>query len=181
MFRSRLVLGLTTAGMLAGVSLTACGSDPDVTAASNKSVDVVAVDYAYKELPAKAKAGTQFSLVNESAKELHEFVAIRLPDAEKRPIKELVKLPEAELGALLSPKPATVIIAQPKKGAEIMPVGDGTISEPGRYIVFCAIPTGAVPQEYLDAAAKANGQKPEGVAGGPPHFVNGMYGEITIS
>ena len=62
MFRSRFVLGLTTAGVLAGVSLTACGSDPDVSAASNKAVDVVAVDYAYKELPAKAKAGTQFSL-----------------------------------------------------------------------------------------------------------------------
>jgi hypothetical protein len=58
-------------------------------------------------------------------------------------------------------------------------VGDGTLSEPGRYGVFCAIPVGADPDEYLDAAATSQGGPPE-VEGGPPHFTQGMYGELTV-
>jgi hypothetical protein len=53
------------------------------------------------------------------------------------------------------------------------------LSEPGRYAVICAIPTGADPAEYLEAAAEAEGGPPE-VAGGPPHLAMGMYGEVTV-
>jgi hypothetical protein len=58
-------------------------------------------------------------------------------------------------------------------------VGDGTLSEPGRYLILCSIPTGADPDEYLKAAAESQGGPPE-VPGGPPHLVNGMYGEIVV-
>ncbi|MDZ7732776.1 MAG: hypothetical protein U5R31_06345 [Acidimicrobiia bacterium] len=57
--------------------------------------------------------------------------------------------------------------------------GDGVIDEPGRYAFICAIPTGADPQEYLAAAAEAEGGPPQ-VEGGPPHFVEGMYAEVTV-
>ena len=55
----------------------------------------------------------------------------------------------------------------------------GTLTEPGRYLVMCSIPTGVEPAEYLRAAAAANGQKPD-VDGGPPHFTSGMFAELTV-
>jgi hypothetical protein len=45
--------------------------------------------------------------------------------------------------------------------------------------VICVIPTGAVPDDYLAAAAAAEGGPPE-VAGGPPHLAKGMYGEVIV-
>jgi hypothetical protein len=45
---------------------------------------------------------------------------------------------------------------------------------------MCFIPTGADPDEYLAAAAASEGEAPTGVAGGPPHFVNGMYAELQV-
>lgn len=58
-------------------------------------------------------------------------------------------------------------------------VGDGRLTERGRYLVFCAIPVGADPAAYLQAAQSATGGPPQ-VAGGPPHFSQRMYGEITV-
>ena len=71
-----------------------------------------------------------------------------------------------------------MLLAPPGEGA-IAAVGDGTLSEPGRYAIICAIPTGADPAEYLAAAAESEGGPPE-VPGGPPHFVNGMFAEIVV-
>ena len=59
-----------------------------------------------------------------------------------------------------------------------MAVGDGTLQEPGRYLVICTIPTGADPAEYLAAEATSNG--PPDVEGGPPHFTHGMYAELDV-
>ena len=58
-------------------------------------------------------------------------------------------------------------------------VGDGTLTEKGRYAVICGIPVGADPAAYLAAVQNARGGPPE-VAGGPPHLTRGMYGEITV-
>ena len=44
---------------------------------------------------------------------------------------------------------------------------------------MCFIPTGADPQEYLDAAAETDEGRPQ-VDGGPPDFVHGMYAELTV-
>jgi hypothetical protein len=154
----------------------ACGDDD--TADGPTTIEVTTVDYAFEGLPATAKAGSTFTLNNTSPTELHEFVAFRIPDDETRPMTELVTLPEEELGVIFAGEPATVLLAAP--GGETIPaVGDGTLNETGRYAVVCAIPQGADPQEFLDAAAASEGEPPE-VAGGPPHFVLGMYAEITI-
>ena len=55
----------------------------------------------------------------------------------------------------------------------------GFVAEPGRYLILCAIPTGADPAEYLAAAATSEG--PPQVEGGQPHFMNGMYAEILVT
>jgi hypothetical protein len=106
------------------------------------------------------------------------MVLIRIPDGETRPVTELVKLPESELERLFAGDPAMVLLRAPG-GEQINAVGDGTVTEKGRYAVICGIPTGADPAAYLAAAQNPQGGPPQ-VAGGPPHFVNGMFGELKV-
>jgi hypothetical protein len=89
-------------------------------------------------------------------------------------------LPQGELQALLyQGPPALVLVAPPGNAPQITIMGDGTLAQPGRYLVICTIPTGADPDAYLRAAQSGTG--PPHAAGGPPHFVNGMFGEITVT
>jgi hypothetical protein len=114
---------------------------------------------------------------NESDAELHELVAFRLPDDERRSPEDLVNLAPEDQAALFSGEPAAVLIAPP--GEDAVPVvGDGTLTEPGRYLVMCAIPTGADPAACMEAAQ--SGEGPPQVEGGAPHFVSGMVGEVTV-
>lgn len=156
------------------------GTPPEVPKVdhSGDAVTVTAVDYAFEGLPASVDAGTQLALVNDSASEVHELVALRLADDEERSAEELVGLPPAELEAAMASPPAMVIVAPPGEDG-FAAVGDGTLTEPGRYVVVCFIPTGADPEAYLEAAQASNGAPPS-VAGGPPHVVSGMYGEVTV-
>lgn len=187
--RTRALRTVGALALTAVVGLSAACSSDDTTArpAEDRSsttattghdhVEVTAVDFAFDGLPSSIAAGTRLSLRNGAPKELHELVAFRLPDDEQRPVTELIRLPEAELGAILG-QPATVLLAAP--GADQIPaVGDGTLSRPGRYLVMCSIPMGVEPAEYLKAAAAAGGQKPD-VDGGPPHFTSGMLSELTV-
>lgn len=149
--------------------------DPGATEAG-PTVEVRAIDYAYEGMPATIALGTQVMMRNDSIGEMHELIAMRLPDDEARPVAELLELPQAELEGMFAGEPAVVIIAPP--GEDGFPVvGDGVMREPGRYVVLCAIPTGADPEEYLNAP---EGEGPPQVEGGPPHFVNGMWAELLV-
>ncbi len=162
-----LILIAGAAGLLA-----ACGG----ASSEPTTVEVSAVDFAFEDLPATVAAGSTLTLTNNAEKELHELVALRLPDDENRSAADIVANP-GDVVALF-PSVETVLIAPP--GEDGMPVvGTGTLTEPGRYLIICAIPTGADPGEYLAAAAESEGGHPD-VPGGPPHFINGMYGEITV-
>ncbi|MBT8198086.1 MAG: hypothetical protein KJP12_02920 [Acidimicrobiia bacterium] len=169
----RSVTALLVIALLA-VSVAGCGED-EVLAASG-TIEVTAIDYGYVDLPPVVKAGSTFTLKNVSGTELHEFVALRLPDSETRTVEQLVADP-ASLEALF-PNVATVVIAPPNEDGFAVE-GTGVLTEPGRYAIICAIPTGADPGEYLAAAAEAEGGPPQ-VDGGVPHFVSGMYAEVTI-
>lgn len=147
------------------------------SAPGHEHVEVSAVDFSFEDLPSTIEAGTRLSLRNDAPRELHELVAFRLPDEEKRPVAELLKLPEAELMPMLG-NPTTVLLAAPGED-QVPAVGDGTLTEPGRYLIMCSIPTGVEPAAYLKAAAEAQGQKPD-VDGGPPHFTSGMFAELTV-
>jgi len=187
--------GARVAAAVLGLSLlaAACGDDdaddasPETTEASTGDpasddapvVEVTAVDFAFEGLPSTIEAGTRLTLANDAPAELHEIVAIRLPDDETRTVEELMQLPESELGPLLESGPPALVILTPPGSDEIVAVGDGTLTEPGRYVVLCGIPTGVAPQDYLDAVEAAGGQKPE-VEGGPPHFVHGMFADLTV-
>ncbi len=141
------------------------------------TVSIGLVDYSFEDVPDRIPAGTPLSISNASTTEVHELVAVRLPDDETRTAEQLVALPPAELGALIGAEPAAVLIAPP--GEDGFPVvGDGTLSEPGRYLLLCSIPLGADPAEYLAAAQTSAG--PPQVPGGPPHFTAGMYAEVEV-
>ena len=172
------------------VTAAACSDDPPATSGPTTeagvehaehvgTVEVGAVDFAFEDLPERIPAGTRLTLENRAPDELHELVAFRLADDERRPVTELLQLPPAELGAILgAAPPRTVLLAAP--GEEQIPaVGDGTLDEPGRYLIMCSIPTGVDPATYLAAAAAAGGQQPQ-VEGGPPHFVQGMAAELVV-
>ena len=153
---------------------SACGGD------DNEKKTVTAADYTFKNLPKEVTTKTVITLTNSSTKELHEFVAIRIPDGEKRSVADLLKLPEDQQNAIFGEtEPATVLLAPPGGAPEIKAVGDGTIKQKGRYAIICAIPTGADPQAYLAAAQTATNGPPQ-VAGGPPHFTQGMFGELKV-
>jgi plastocyanin len=160
----------------AATTTTTASTTPSAPAAT---VEVTTVDYAFEGLSTELDAGTSITVRNTSAAELHELVALRLPDDERRSVAELAKLPPQELEALFAAPPALVAVAPPGKDGFVA-LGDGTLSEPGRYAVFCFIPTGADPQAYLDALEANPGQPPQ-VEGGPPHFVTGMYTELVVA
>ena len=113
-------------------------------------VEVELVDFAFEGLPDSVAAGTRLTVTNSSEVELHKLSALPIPDDEDRPVEELIALPGAELAAILRVRPATVLAAGPG-GPQVDEVGDGTLSEPGRYVIICAIPLGLDPDEYLDA------------------------------
>ena len=152
--------------------------DDEPTSDGTETLKVVLEDYAFQDLPASVPAGTRLTVVNEAERELHELVAIRLADDEDRTADELAHDPDA-LGALLtSGPPATVLLAAPG-GEQIPAVGDGTLSEPGRYLLICMIPSGVDPDVYLEAAAQSDGGPPQ-VEGGPPHVAHGMFAELVV-
>ena len=198
---SRLRRRLAAMAMLGGLAVlaTACGDDaadsspvtdpPPTSAAPTSSapptstatpaaatVVVTGADYRFDGLPQQVVAGTRFELASGSSAELHEMVAVQLPDGEERPLMELVA---NDLGSLFAVPPTFVLLAPPA-GEQITAVGDGTLTEPGRYAIVCMIPTGIDPLEYLTAAANSGDGPPQVDGGGAPHVMNGMYGEVTV-
>lgn len=167
------VVATTTSSMSATTTVSPTTTVPSPEA---KVVEVTTQDYAFVGLPSEIDAGTQIKLFNESTLELHEFVAIRLPDDETRSVEELVQLPEGELAAFF-PRVESVILAPPGSNP-FTAVGTGRLDKPGRYAIICTIPIGADPTEYLQAVAESEG-KPD-FEGGPPHFTAGMWGEVTV-
>lgn len=169
-------LTLAVAAVSVGGLLTGCGGGDDV---ASGTIEVTAVDYGFQGLPDTIRSGSSLTLENSSDEEIHELVALRIPDDEDRSVEELTELSEEEQMAIFgSAEPATVIVTPPGAPEGMAVVGDGSLDEPGRYAILCFIPTGADPDEFLAAAQDSDG--PPDVDGGPPHFVNGMYAELTV-
>lgn len=161
--------------VLAGMGLlAACAGNDGSDGTATQRMKVRAVDFGFEGLPSRIKAGTALELVNESKVEAHELLAVRLPDSERRSSAELANLPQDQLMALFSGPPALVLLAPPGGGKQVVAEGDGTLSQPGRYLLLCTVPTGADPHAFLHSTA------PGEVQGGPPHFLAGMHGEVIV-
>jgi hypothetical protein len=170
--------------VLGALILAACrdddGNADDGNATAQETFAITGVDFAFEGVPASMPAGSKLTLTNASDVEVHQLVALRIPEDEQRTVDELVALPEDELFAVFAEEqpPATVLFARPGQDG-VAAVGDGTIDEPGRYALLCFVPVGADPDEYLAAAEQAQGPTPD-VAGGPPHAAEGMFAELTV-
>lgn len=188
-------LGLLAAALLLAGGVSACSDDTDAAGAgttteagqpsgampvdadpSSEVIEVTAVDYGFQGLPDVIGAGSTLTVTN-AGNEPHELVAMRIPDDETRSVEELLALPQDELFAAFGgePQPATVILVAP--GETDLPgpvVGDGTLTEPGRYAILCFIPVGSDPS-VLDPEADGPPQSDQ-----PPHAAHGMWAEVTV-
>lgn len=157
----------------------ATGESAAGESAAGDVITVALSDFAFGGLPDTVPAGTRLQIENISENEMHELVAIRIPDDEDRSVEELLALPEEELDAVFGTAMPAMVLLAPPGGPQIDAVGDGTFTEPGRYAVVCFIPTGADPEAFLAAAAESGDGPPE-VDGGPPHIVHGMHAEVVV-
>jgi hypothetical protein len=166
---------LATAVTAVALLLSACSDDAEA-----KPTDYVvdAVDFSYGQLPDSIVAGSSLGLTNSAPTELHELVAIRLPDTETRSLDEILATDPA---SLLAAGPPALVVLTPPGGEQIVAVGDGTLTEPGRYAIICMIPTGVDPAVYLEAAAQSNEGPPQVPGAGAPHVAHGMHAELTVT
>lgn len=151
----------------------ASASDP-----KGDSVAILLGDYHFGGLPDQIAAGTEITVENSSESEVHELVAMRLPDGDERTVDEILAGGMEQMTAL--GMPALVIVAPPGDAEPILAVGDGRLHEPGRYLIICTIPTGADPADFMAAMHESSSTPPE-VDGGAPHFANGMVDEVVVT
>jgi hypothetical protein len=89
-------------------------------------------------------------------------------------------LTHAVLLTTLNPRPAFVLLQPPGGAPVVKGVGDGTITEPGRYVLICSVQLNVTPEQYLNYLARHPGEAPEIPGGGAPHYSKGMYAEFTV-
>lgn len=147
---------------------------PEDEEPAGDAVEVTGVDFAFEDLPESVPAGTQLTFTN-AGTQPHELVALLIPESETRSIDELAALPDAEQAALFGAgEPATVIVAVPGGSVPGPVVGDGTLSDPGRYAIICTFPVGVTVEEIQNATG------PLDPAGRPTHDDEGMYAELIV-
>lgn len=124
------------------------------------TLDVVGVDYGYGGMPLEVDAGYTVVNFENQGKELHEMFVVRYNDDTTETLEELFALPEEE--AFTKVTPVNAAFAPPGETDTV----SLNLAEPGRYVALCAIPVGTVGETEGD---------------GPPHFVEGMFQEFTVS
>jgi hypothetical protein len=127
-------------------------------------VTITATEYQFGGTDA-LEAGGDFAVTFENhGKELHELHVAKLADGETRSVDEIIADPSAEA----TTKAVGHSFACPGTAA---PVAGVDLSDPGRYIVLCFIPTGA----------RADTDPKDFDTLGEPHAMRGMVVEIDIS
>ncbi|WP_108666066.1 hypothetical protein [Euzebya rosea] len=123
-------------------------------------------DYVFEGIPDVVNAGDSIAFVNASLEEAHELVVFPIDEDETRPAEELWQAldPTAE--------PVLVSVAGPSADGQLY-VGDGTITEPGRYLAVCFLPVGGDPDLIFEQDGPVEGDE-------PPHASVGMVAEIVV-
>lgn len=98
--------------IVSGMLAASCGDDNDSASddtvadvagddqSSGDTIEIDAVDYGFLGVPETMSAGDMLALENFSEIEVHEIVALRIPDGEERPVEDLIQLSEAELSGV---------------------------------------------------------------------------------
>jgi plastocyanin len=179
----RVALAGLVIGVLAACSSTPPGSSsavpspgasaeaPGTSTSPGEGVTVRGVDYAYEGVPEDAKTGTVVTFVN-GGNEVHEIVAIRRNEGVTTTLDELLAMPEEESNKLVTF--LGVAVASPGETAP----EKITLDEPGDYIFICFIPVGTTELPSLAPDATPNESL---LPDGPPHFVQGMVAEFSVT
>lgn len=143
------------------------------TVGGPQTVEITAADYAFAGVPDSVAVGSTISLTTAPGGEPHEVVAVALPETETRSAGELVALPDDEFGALFAEEAALVTIALPGTTDTPGPVvGDGTLDEPGRYLLLCTFPQGTSVADVEAATGPLEGDQ--------RHYTLGMFTELLV-
>ena len=157
------------AGSSADTSPIASAESPATSPSAG--VTITGVEYAYQGVPESAKVGNEVTFVN-GGSEVHEIVAIRRNEGVTTTLDELLAMPEEESNKLVSF--LGVAVASPGETApETI-----TLDQPGSYIFICFIPVGTTELPSLAPGATPNESL---LPDGPPHFVQGMVAEFSVS
>ena len=127
--------------------------------------EVTAADYSFEGLEDTYEAGRLALLLTNEGNEAHEVAILRKAEGTTETWEELLALPEEE--AMTKAESVGGAFA-PTTGSQGLAVLDLV---PGEYIALCFVPTGTVMGE--------DGEFVEG--SGPPHFMQGMQTEFTVS
>jgi hypothetical protein len=130
----------------------------------DKKLEVTAKEYEYEGIPDTLDAGTVAMKVTNEGAEPHEISIARKKDGVTESFDELLALPEDQATQKIDMVGGAFV---PQKGSSSMAVVDLT---PGEYIAVCFVPTGS----KIDASGEHEGS-------GPPHFMQGMKKEFTVS
>lgn len=126
----------------------------------DNKLEVTAQDYAFEGLPADVPAGrVAVKLINEG-NEAHEIGLARKKDGVTESFEDLLALPQEQAMEKLEVLGGAFT---PVKGAVAVVFAD---FEPGSHAAVCFVPVGSV--EGQDGS-------------GPPHFMEGMLEEFTVS
>lgn len=125
-----------------------------------ETIDATAVDYGFEGVPDELSTGYHVVNFSNEGQEQHEMFALRFNEGTTESIAELFELPEDEVFGKITPVNAAFA---PPGGSETV---SWNLTEPGRYAIVCFIPVGSVGESEGD---------------GPPHFVEGMVQEFTVS
>jgi hypothetical protein len=127
-----------------------------------QTIAVTAIDYAYDaDLDGIEPGQVAFDFSNEGT-EFHEMALVRIHEDTTETIDELLAMPEDEVDAKIDFIGAA--FAAPGNGDTMF-----TDLESGRYVILCFVPTGSKTMADMETAD------------GPPHFMNGMVKEFTIT
>lgn len=134
----------------------------DLASCGWQTVALTAKDYSFEGLPTEIEAGVvSFDLTNEGT-EMHEIALLRKKDGVSQSFEEILQLPQEEgmeMADFLG-----VAFAAP--GDTEYKVADLT---PGEYVALCFIPVGTTSPDTPPS--------PDA----PPHFVQGMVHEFTVT
>ena len=178
--RGRLPLAVAATSLLLASVTGVAAQSPDASGApAGPTIQVVATEYHFGDLPVSVPAGTSLALTNAGA-ELHELVLARIGDDVTATLDELLAMEDPIGDGLVTP--VGQVFAAPGTAAELtLPLPDE-----GRYVAICFVPQGLSDPaliETLLTADESTAPPPEleALAGNPGHFALGMIQEFAVT
>ncbi|MEO6989236.1 MAG: hypothetical protein ABI239_11375 [Aquihabitans sp.] len=130
----------------------------------DQKIEVSGKEYAFEGLPDTIPAGRVAILFTNDGMEAHEITVASKQDGVTESFDDLLQMPEEQAMTKINMKGGAFA---PQKGDQSLLIAD---FEPGDYAALCFVPTGTT----MDDEGEHQGD-------GPPHFMEGMKAEFTVS